>query len=59
MVLGVLYKLGKKCFEKKLVLLFGHENSFKLFSMGFNSFDVFERFLVFVLFVVSEQILMI
>ena len=33
-VLGVLYKLEKKCFEKKIVLLFGHENSFQVVFNG-------------------------
>ena len=33
-VLGVLYKLEKKCFEKQIVLLFGHENSFQVVFNG-------------------------
>ena len=34
MVLSVLYKLEKKCFENKIVLLFGDENSFQVVFNG-------------------------
>ena len=37
-VLGVLYKLEKKCFETKLFCFLVMKTLSKLFSMGFNSF---------------------
>ena len=33
-VLGVLLKMEKECFENKIVLLFGHENSFQVVFTG-------------------------
>ena len=51
MVFGVLHKLEKKCFEKQIVLLFDHEKLFpSCFQWALTVFDVFDRFLVFVLF---------